>query len=265
MHKYLNLFFLSIGISGHAISHADDSDCVYEFDQAFNLNESAREQRLLAQRRANDANFKAAETHYRNAIELFQKSINKYVNLPNQVFDCSTANLSIAKNNARIAKDQLELTKTDLIGLDCLQASRDVEALNNLSLEYYHDHKDAESSLQSIQDALDLITTTKQSAVCQGEYAQMFKELQSYTEATADTLKKRINYEQCLVAIDDIEKSVADANLTASARIKSMNWQQIVTQIEQIMKTQQCQGRHLEELIQLKNAAIQRRKEYQLN
>lgn len=236
----------------------EGTECLFEFNNAYSINESGKQQLELAQQQAEANHFQEATKHYQLAIDLLRQSIERYRNLPQLALDCSPTNLSIAKNNAALASDSLEWAESSLNGLDCLKQINEIESLSNLASEYYYDHNDPASAKRTIHDALGMADNIRNGGTCQDDYLTLLNEQQRFAEKIADSLNKRSRFDNCVEYIKSAESAATRARKAAAEKKSAQartDWQQVEQQAGDGIQSGVCDGLYLKRLENLKNYA----------
>lgn len=237
------------------IAQTEDSDCLYEFNKAFALNESGMQQIETAQKHVGENNYQSAREYYAHAIDLLQQSYDDYTTLSTRALDCSPTNLSIAKNNALLTKENLDWAKSSINGLECLKAINELESISNLASEYYYEHNDPNSAKRTANDALALAEQIKRDAICQGEYRELLIEQQKFAQNIFDALANRSDYDRCIALIksaaseEEIARKAEIENNRAASRV---HWQKTHKLANEGINAGVCEGLYLKRLQNMK-------------
>ena len=246
------LAMLQSGMAG--AQQTEDSDCIFEFNKAYELAQSASQSLTDGEKFAAQSHFTTAREHYQSAIDLLQQALHQYESLPRLARDCSPTNLTIAKNNIRLARENLEWAKSAIGGLDCLQALNQVESLSNLASEYYYQQQDVTSAQQSAQDALQLVASTAADNTCRGEYADLLSEQKKNALQIANSLNERAKYDKCVARLEELTAAAQQASLAADSVTA---WAAVGERAEATLDAQLCTGGYLDKLKQIKKQAQQ--------
>ena len=203
---YKNLLFACLfGLLANPLqAQTEDSDCVFEFNQAYELNQSASNLLDIAEQYTNQSDFKLAKKQYQLAIDLFQKVILNYRALSKPTKYCSATNISLSKDNIRLAEENLKWAQAELLGLDCLKTSNDIETLRHKALDHYHKNNDIQAAQQTIAEAQHLSNTTIQNAICKNDHQQLLIEQLQDVNMIAETIKNQNRHELCLATLEKI-------------------------------------------------------------
>jgi hypothetical protein len=260
----VSLFLLS-GLYNRALAQPEDSECLFEFNKAYSINESGLQQLEQAQKYVEQNRYQDAAERYQLAIDLLQQSIDHYNKLPVLALDCSATNLSIAQNNIQLALENLNWAKSSIAGLDCVKAVNELESLSNLASEYYYDHKDPASAKRTIGDALVKSEQIKNDGICQGDYRELLVEQHHYAKSIADSLEKRSRFDSCaehIKAADAADQQARKAVLTKNISRARLLWQQAQKHAREGLTANVCDGLYLKRLQNLKLNADQQLGKY---
>ena len=234
-----------------SLSIADESDCLFEFNKAYALNQSGLEAFNVAQQHASEDIIDQAKRSYLQAQELLEQAITHYKSLPDLAYDCSATNLSIAKNNARTASENLELVRISMLGLECLAELESVESLANLASEYYYERQDIKSSMSSAQDALALLKQVEDKKICIGEFQEDLTAQTSYVNRIYDALNEKTKFDNCSRTLEEVLASEERAKATAFNNKKEprrLAWQEVEKKARHGLDNNECKGIYLTQL-----------------
>ena len=247
------------------VVNAQESDCLYEFNKAYANNEYGTEQIQTAQEHVAANQFESAKTHYRKAIDILQEAIKQYENLPKVALDCSPANLTIAKNNIRIAQGNLQLANEALLGIDCFAEIGKLEELSLLASDYYYKHNDPESAKIAAEDALQYAETIKEKNICVGSYKESLDAQIKYARQINDSLKARAQYDRCeqgLTATLTAESKAKQSSLTGDKTKMRNSWSEVVSQADKALQDGSCRPDQRSQLQSLKQRASDKLKSF---
>lgn len=211
-----------------------------EFNIAYELNESATAQLQSASQQTSIRQYYTARKRYEEAISLLQQSIQKYHDLPELAYDCSTANLKKAMNNSRLAQENLKWAEFELNSLECLEAIDEIEKRTERSLAFYHQQQDLDSAHQSIQAATQLAQQTHAEKLCKKHYLEILIQLLQEAKSIADILNKENRYNQCLDWLKEANTTYAEALKHTNPELRTQALRQLLLQINSSIDSTNC-------------------------
>ena len=246
--------FALVSVLFYATPGLADTDCLYEFNNAFATNEAGGQQLNQAKEHAAEAQLDVARKLLHDAIQLLSQSIAEYRSLPDRAFDCSPSQLTIANNNIRIAEDNIQLAKNTLKSWDCLGELQQIEALNQLANDYYQ-QRDTESAKTAAADALAAATQLQRAAHCEGEYADNLVLQLDYAQQFLDSIQAQQNYDQCRQLYAAVMRAEQQVAFAQNADQRNSAWGEVLHTAQHALAADVCATTMQQQLIQLEQTA----------